>query len=63
MKAIPLMSIWIASFLMSVATVESLSFLFWVSFIVFGLASTYIARHEKRIFREIEDIEKKLKGR
>jgi len=63
MKAIPLMGIWIASFLMSVATVESLSCLFWSSIIVFGLASTYIAKHEKRIFREIEDIENNFKGR
>ncbi len=63
MKAVPLMSIWVASFLMSAATVESLSLLFWASIIVFGLASAYIAKHEKRIFREIEDIEKRLKGR
>ncbi len=63
MKAIPLMTIWTVSFCVSLATVESLSFLFWISFIAFGITSCYMAKHEKRFFREIEEFEKQLSGK
>lgn len=57
------MTIWLISFLLSLAFIDSLSFFFWTSFTVFGLSSCYVAKNEKRIFRELEEFEKRLKGK
>lgn len=55
MKAIPLMIIWGISFIASLAFVLSLNFLFWLSLAAFGISSTYIAKHQDRLFNELDE--------
>lgn len=55
MKAIPLMIIWGISFIAALVFVMSLNFLFWISFAVFCLSSGYVAKHQDRLFNELDE--------
>ncbi len=55
MKAMPLMLIQIVSLIIALAFVASLNFLFWLSFIAFGITSAYVAIHKDRLCRELDE--------
>lgn len=55
MKATAIVTIWVLSFLLAVLTINSLNIWFWLSLIVFGCSSTYIAKHEDRLLRDLKD--------
>lgn len=49
------MIIWGISFIAALAFVMSLNFLFWISFAVFCLSSGYVAKHQDRLFSELDE--------
>jgi hypothetical protein len=55
MKATAILTIWAVSFLLAALSIESLNIWFWLSLIVFGCSSTYIAKHEDRLLRDLKD--------
>jgi hypothetical protein len=55
MKVFPLAFIWCISIIMSSITIDSLSYLFWLSFTSFVICSLYMEINKERLLREIDN--------